>query len=144
MRKEKMSVDTHIRLGWLQFMYIYTIIAAGGMGLGIILFPEFVKSVSGWPMEEPISIGIWGSVYLAFGILSIFGLRSPLKFTPILFLQLCYKSILFVAVFLPLWIKGQFPNYGIITAVVFATFIVGDLIAIPFSYIFANQTEKTS
>ncbi len=139
-----MSADTHFRWGWLKFMYIYTIIAAGVLGLCIILYPDFSMSVMGWPVVEPISIGILGSVYLAFGILSIFGLRSPLKFTPVLFLQLCYKSIWFIGVILPLLITRQFPSYGIATVVIFASFIVGDVIAIPFPYIFSKTLEKTS
>jgi hypothetical protein len=138
-----MAVDTNIRWGWLKVMYIYTIIGAGGLGLGILIAPETIKSVFNWPASEPISLGIVGSVYLAFGILLIFGLRSPLKFSPILFLQLCYKSILFIAVFLPLLVKGQFPSYAIILAVIFATFILGDLVAIPFAYIFTKPSEKT-
>jgi hypothetical protein len=123
-------------------MYIYTMVGAGGFGLGIIVVPEVIKSVFGWPFEEPIAIGIVGSVYIAFGILSIFGLRSPLKFAPILLLQLCYKSIWFIAVILPLLIAGRLPSYAIFIAIIFATYIVGDLIAIPFSYVFAKQSGK--
>ena len=135
-----MAVDNNIRWGWLKFMYIYTIIGAGGFGLGIIVVPEVIKSVFGWPFEEPIAIGIVGSVYIAFGILSIFGLWSPLKFTPILLLQLCYKSIWFVAVILPLLVAGRLPSYAIFMAIIFTTYIVGGLIAIPFSYVFAKQS----
>jgi len=139
-----MAVDTHVRWGWLKFMYIYTIVLAGGFGLGILLVPDVIKSVFGWPFEEPISIGIVGSVYLAFGILSIFGLRSPLKFAPILLLQLCYKAITLIGVILPMLLSGRLPNYVIYTAIIFATYIVGDLIAIPFPSIFTKPLEKTS
>jgi hypothetical protein len=137
-----MSEDINVRWGWLKFMYVYTIVVAGGFGLGLIVIPEVMKSMFGWPVEEPIALEIVGSVYLAFGILSILGLRSPLKFVPILLLQLCYKSIWFVGVVLPLLVAGRFPDYGVFLAVVFATFIVGDLIAIPFSYIFARQSGR--
>ena len=137
-----MSEATNVRWGWLRFMYIYTIVVAGGFGLGIIVVPDVLKSMFGWPAEEPIALGIVGSVYAAFGILSILGLRSPLKFAPILLLQLCYKSIWFVGVVLPLLVAGRFPNYGVVFAAIFATFIVGDLIAIPFSYIFAKQSGQ--
>jgi hypothetical protein len=137
-----LAVDNNIRWGWLKIMYIYTMVGAGGFGLGIIVVPEVIKSVFGWPFEEPIAIGIVGSVYIAFGILSIFGLRSPLKFAPILLLQLCYKSIWFIAVILPLLIAGRLPSYAIFIAIIFATYIVGDLIAIPFSYVFAKQSGK--
>ena len=80
-----------------------------------------------------------GGVYVAFGILSILGLRSPLKFVPVLFLQLCYKAVWFIGVALRLLVAGQFPVHGILFAIIFASYIVGDLIAIPFSYLFAKE-----
>jgi len=137
-----MSQDINVRWGWLKFMYIYTIVGAGGFGLGMMVVPEVIKSMFGWPVEEPVALGIVGSVYMAFGISSIFGLRSPLKFVPILLLQLCYKSVWFIGVVLPLLVAGRFPSYAIFIAVIFATYIAGDLIAIPFSYIFVRQSGQ--
>jgi hypothetical protein len=137
-----MSKNTKIRWGWLKGMYIYTIVVAGLFGLGIIVIPEMIKSTFTWPVEEPVAFGIIGSVYLAFGLLSILGLKSPLKFLPVLLLQLCYKSIWFIGVVLPLWTTAHFPSYAIPTVIIFATFIVGDLIAIPFSYVFAEEPKR--
>jgi hypothetical protein len=137
-----MTTDTKIRWGWIKGMYIYTIVVAGLFGLGIIVVPEMIKSKFTWPVEEPVAFGIIGSVYMAFGLLSILGLRSPLKFTPVLLLQLCYKSIWFIGVVLPLWATGHFPSYAMPTVIIFATFIVGDLIAIPFSYVFAKESNR--
>jgi hypothetical protein len=122
----------------MRFMYLYTILGAGGFGLGIVTMPEPMKAALGWPGDEPIALSIVGSVYVAFGALSVLGLRDPVKFAPVLLLQLCYKSVWFVAVVLPLLIRGRFPDYGLVTAAVFATYIVGDLIAIPFSYLLAR------
>ncbi|MCG7850662.1 MAG: hypothetical protein MIO93_16005 [ANME-2 cluster archaeon] len=135
----EMTKDIKVRMNWLKAMYIYTIFGAGGFGLGIIVVPEVMKSMFGWPVSEPIVLGIVGSVYVAFGILSIFGMRSPLKFVPVLLLQLCYKSIWFIGVILPLLITAQFPSYAISFAIIFATYIIGDIIAIPFSYVFAKE-----
>ena len=112
-----MTEDFKVRMNWLKAMYIYTIFGAGGLGLGMIVIPEVIKSMFGWPVEEPIIMGIVGSVYVAFAILSIFGLRSPLKFVPVLLLQLLYKSVWFIGVIIPMLILGQFPSYAIITAV---------------------------
>ncbi|MCG7850091.1 MAG: hypothetical protein MIO93_13070 [ANME-2 cluster archaeon] len=125
----------------MKFMYIYTIILAGGLGLAMIIAPNMMISQLGMHSQDPIIYGIAGSVYVAFGLLSILGLRSPLKFVPILLLQLCYKAIWFIGVALPLVVMGQFPTYAIVFAVIFATYIIGDIIAIPFSYIFAKQSE---
>lgn len=139
-----MRVNNRIRWGWLKFMYIYTIVGAGALGAGILIAPTFIKSVFNWPFSEPISVGIVASVYIAFGILSILGIRSPLKYSPILFLQLCYKSVWFIGVILPRAVTGQFPGYAIVFVIIFASYIIGDLIALPFSYFFAKSVEKIS
>jgi hypothetical protein len=123
-------------------MYIYTIVGAGGFGLGIIVIPNIMKSVFGWPSQDPIVFGVTGSVYLAFAILSILGLRSPLRFVPVLLLQLCYKVVWFIGVILPLLVIGEFPMYAVLLVIIFATYIIGDLIAIPFSYVFAKQSDQ--
>ena len=136
-----MERDTTIRWRWLRGMYIYTIIGAGALGLGMIIMPEVIKLMFGWPVEEPIAFGIIGSVYLAFGLLSILGLFSPLKFVPVLLLQICYKTLWFLGVFLPLAISGQYPDYGMLTVIIFASYVVGDLIAIPFPYVFGHKYD---
>ena len=81
---------------------------------------------------------------MAFGILSIFGLRSPLKFVPILVMQLCYKSIWFIGVVLPLLVAGKFPLYAVLNVVFMGSYIIGDLIAIPFPYVFSKMDTKDS
>jgi hypothetical protein len=137
-----MSKELKVRRGWLKGMYILTIIHAGGSGLGMILIPGTIRSIFGWPSQDPIMFGICGSVWVAFGLLSILGLRSPLKFSPILLLQLSYKVVWFIGVLLPVIIAGTFPEYAIGYVVFFAIYIIGDLIAIPFSYVFGKQSEK--
>ncbi len=134
-----MSTDTKVRLNWMKGMYIYTIVAAGGFGLGMIFVPDLLRSVFKWPEAEPVAFGIVGAFYITLGILSIFGLRSPLKFVPVLLTELFYKSIWLIGVMLPLLITGKFPSYGILMAVIFATYIIGNIIAIPFSYIFKKE-----
>ena len=137
-----MSQDKNVRWGWLKGMYIYTIVGAGGFGLGIITMPDVMRSMFGWPAQDPIVLGITGSVYLSFALLSILGLRSPLKFAPILLLQLSYKVVWFIGVIFPIVVTAKFPSYAILYVVIFATYIIGDLIAIPFSYVFAKQADR--
>ncbi|MBI5115023.1 hypothetical protein HZA56_00955 [Candidatus Poribacteria bacterium] len=134
--------NANVRWGWLRFMYGYTIAGAGGFGLGMLFTPDIMKSLFAMPDRDPVIFGIAGSVYASFGILSILGLRSPLKYVPVLVLQLSYKSIWFLTVFLPLLLAGKIQFYGILFAVTFATYIVGDLIAIPFSYVFGRQSDQ--
>jgi len=137
-----MSGNNKIRWGWLKGMYIYTIVVAGFLGVGIIVMPEMIKTKFPWPVEEPTAFGIVGSVYVAFGLLSILGLRSPLKFVPVLLMQLFYKSVWCIGVLVPLLVTGNFPSYAIPMVIIFVTYIIGDLIAIPFSYIFAKESKQ--
>ena len=136
-----MEKNIKVRWGWLKFMYIYTVVGAGAHGLGVILMPDVIRSIFGVPISDPITYGITGSVYLAFALLSILGLRSPLKFTPVLLLQLTYKSVWLIGVIIPLLLKGQCSTYTILITVAFVSYIIGDLIAIPFSYVFAKQSD---
>ena len=137
-----MSQDKNVRWGWLKAMYIYTIVGAGGFGLGIIMMPDVMRSMFGWPAQDPIVLGITGSVNVSFALLSILGLRSPLKFSPVLLLQLSYKVVWFIGVILPILVTARFPTYAILYVVIFATYIIGDLIAIPFSYVFEKQADR--
>ena len=136
--KEKTSANFKIRWGWIKFMYVFTILAAGGFGLGAVFFPDTLISAMRMPGQDPIILGVLGSVYIACGILAVLGLRSPLKFVPLLLLQLFYKVIWFGGVLLPLLFSGPLPWYGMVFSILFAAFIIGDLIAIPFRYVFAR------
>lgn len=139
-----MSRSRHIRRGWLKAMYIYTIAGAGAFGVGIILAPDAMCSLFRWPQQDLMVLRITGSVYLAFALVSVFGLRSPVQFSPVLLLQLGYKSIWFIGVVLPILIAGKFPTYAILPAVILATYIIGDVIAIPFSYLFTKHGDPAS
>jgi len=136
-----MPEEHKIRYGWLKAMYIYTIVGAGGFGLGIIVMPTIMRNIFSWPAQDPIVYGITGSVYLSFGLLSILGLKAPLKFLPVLLLQLSYKLVWFVGVVAPLLFTGRFQSYAILHVVIFLSYIIGDLIAIPFSYVFGQEAE---
>jgi hypothetical protein len=93
----------------------------------------------GWPSQDTIVFGISGSLYVASGLVSILGLRDPLKFVPVLLLQLSYKIIWFLGVALPLAMEGQLPTHGYLFAAIFLTYLIGDLLAIPFSYVFGKS-----
>ena len=135
-----MPEEVKIRWIWLKIMYVYTLVISGGIGLGYILMPGTMVQMMGLPAQDPITFGLAGSIFLAFAVASIFGLRSPLRFAPLLLIELMYKLIWFIGVAAPLVVLQKFPGYAVPTAIIFATFIIGDLIAIPFPVIFARET----
>ena len=138
-----MPEEHKIRYGWLKAMYIYTIVGAGGFGLGIIVMPTYMGMIFNWPAQDPIVYGVMGSVYLSFALLSILGLKAPLKFVPVLLFQLTYKVVWFIGVVAPILFTGRFQPYAILHVVIFLTYIIGDMIAIPFSYVFGKEIEAT-
>lgn len=121
-----------VRLGWIRFVYAYTIAGAGGAGLMMILAPNLLPSLFGMPDQDPFIFGVAGSVWLAFGILSVLGLQSPVRFLPVLLMQLVYKAIWLAGVVLPLLFRGDFPFYGVLFSLVMASYVALDLVAIPF------------
>lgn len=136
-----MQKSIHVRWGWLKFMYICNIVGTGLAGLGIITVPDLVRSTFNLPNEDPITFGIIGCVYLTVGLLSLLGLRSPLKYVPILFYQLIGSAVWFLGVMMPLVLAGHLPTHAIPVAILYATYVCGASIAIPFAYVFAKQSD---
>jgi len=136
-----MAREHPIRWRWLRAMYLYTAVVAGGMGLAMILAPARVQSLSGMPAQDPVVFGLNGSLFLAFGLVAIAGLRAPLKYCPLLLMELVYKTIWFAGVVAPLLLRGEFPESAAVQAVIFATFVAGDLVAIPFRYLLAGDVQ---
>lgn len=133
-----------VRYGWLRAMYIWTILGAGGFGLAILFLPEMTRAAMGFPTQDPLLFGIVACVYIAFGLLAVLGYRSPVRFAPVLLLQMTYKSIWFLAVLLPAAFAGSVPIYGWGLAAIFATYIIGDLVAIPFPILFERETAEVA
>ena len=134
-----MSQDKNIRMGWIKGMYIYTILGAGLSGVGMIVAPGFSQRLFGMGEQDPIFFGIAASIWFAFGLMSFFGLKHPLKFLPVLCLQLAYKTVWVIGVVIPLVVSGNLPGYAGLIIVIMVSYIVGDLIAIPFHYIFSDE-----
>jgi uncharacterized membrane protein len=134
-----MKEEIQVRRGWLKAMYLYTIFAAGGFGLAMLVIPYAIQTSLRFPDQDPIIFKVYGSFLLSSGLIAIPALRSPLKFIPLLLMQLVYKPIWLVVAAIPLFVKGQFPLYVVATSVIFLTYIIGDLIAIPFRYLFSKK-----
>ncbi len=86
-----MSGTKRNRVVLLRLMYAPTIVIAGSLGIGMLAASDVTRWVFGVDCP-PILSGLIGSVFLAFALISILGLRDPMKFAPLLFMQLLYKS----------------------------------------------------
>lgn len=130
------TVEGTIRVNWLKAMYIANIIISLPIGLAVVVAPETMRGILSVPTGDPIHYGIAsGAVPLAFGIAGVLGLRLPLRLSPVLGLQILYKSIFLVGVVLPLTLRGEVPDYAVPVIGIFLFFIIGNTIALPFRYL---------
>ncbi len=134
-----MEEGLEIRWRWLKVMYIYTTVGAGGVGLAMFVIPRTVLSVLRIPAQDLTTFNLFASFLLGSGLAAVPALRSPLKFLPLLLLQIVYKTIWLAVVAIPAFLKGQAPLSVWVLSVIWMTYIIGDLIAIPFPYLFLKK-----
>jgi len=127
-----MDGEQGTRLVWLKVLYWYTVLGAGLAGLLILLAPAAFAKALGMPGQDPFIVGVAGSMWLSLGLVAVLGLGSPLAFAPIFLVQLGYKVLWLACVFLPNALRGALPFYSWVLAAIFASYIVLDLVAIPF------------
>ena len=135
-----MSSKKKPRVFLLKLMYALTIVIAGSLGIGMLVASDVTRWVFGVDCPHILS-GLIGSVFLAFALVSVLGLREPVKFAPLLFMQLLYKSAWLCFVALLFLITGRISADVIPVIAVFLSAVIGDLIAIPFGDIFKGTPE---
>jgi hypothetical protein len=91
------------------------------------------------PSQDPFILGTVGCVYAAFALIAALGLRAKAAFAPIFLVQLAYKSLWIAAVFAPRALRAALPLYTWAMAAVFASYVALDLLALPFSRMFAPR-----
>lgn len=118
-----------LRLNALRLLYGINFLFVGFNALSSLVTPE--NPVAQLP-------GVAFSFWAALGLLSALGLRYPVKMLPVLFMQLCYKTVWLVTIALPIWTSGQWDSSA---PSLFGAMIGGalaDLLVIPWAYVYAN------
>jgi hypothetical protein len=131
------NIDLRLKL---KFMYILTIVLAGGFGIAMLIAPTFVMALFMMPPQDLYLYGVAAAIWTSFGLLAVLGLVYDLnKYMPILLFQLFYKLIWIFAVFLPNVIVDG-PRFDSIALLLFfILFIVGDLLTLPFKDFFKKS-----
>lgn len=114
------------RLYAMRALYLLTAIV-----VGVAVWPELIHPAKPW---DPM-VGVAYSLYGAFTLLMLLGVRFPVKLLPLLLMQLLYKTIWLIAVGYPLWSAGHLDpiTNGAIKA--FIPAIAADLLVIPWPYV---------
>jgi hypothetical protein len=113
----------------------YLLIAAG-MGMQIV--PAFLHH-GPWTLFH----GVTNAMLLSLVILSVVGLRHPLKMLPVLFWEITWKATWLLSVALPAWREGRMDadiadtTFACLVAVIF-------LFVIPWDYVWRNYVSAKS
>ncbi|MCB0647505.1 MAG: hypothetical protein KDC49_12640 [Saprospiraceae bacterium] len=94
----------------VKMVYVANIIVASYIGITSLFFPQTAgKIIFQGVYPNTDIIRLVGSLWLSIAVLSLLGLWRPLTFSPVLLLQLIYKTSWLVVVVIPAIRNGQ--NY---------------------------------
>jgi hypothetical protein len=98
----------HLNMVALKIIYIANILVAGWISISSLFFPKTAAASvfsNAYPATEVMRLV--GCLWLAITILSVLGLARPLSFSPVLLVQLIYKSVWLLVVALPAILNKQ-------------------------------------
>ncbi|MFZ5669410.1 MAG: hypothetical protein ACOY4K_07935 [Pseudomonadota bacterium] len=72
------------------------------VGLGLTIWPNILNPDKDWPLM----FGVVQAMLGALSLLSLLGLRHPLRMLPLLLFEMTWKAIWLIVVALPLWVAN--------------------------------------
>jgi len=125
----------------LQAVYLVLLVYVGILAIYLLVDPKSAISFVGFPssgVPYPASLiaGVAYSQWLAIALLSVLGLRSPFKYSPVLLLVVTYKTVWMLALALPRAISGNLISWGTTTAIEWLILVVIAVLVLPWKYIF--------
>ena len=115
------------RLYLIRLLFLLNFVA-----LGLSVWPQMINHPGPWDPVKGVAFSFWA----ALSTLSALGLRYPLKMVPLLLMQLLYKSIWLIAVYLPMGTDG-----GTGLTRVMAGGVIVDLVVIPWSHVLSAYVK---
>ena len=113
------------RLHLLRAMYALVVV-----GLATLVWPQFFGRTQPWPLAG----GVKACMLVAFSLLSLLGLRHPLRMLPILLWELTWKTIWLAAIAAPAWLAGRMDEGTQATAIE-CSLVVLVALAIPWGHV---------
>lgn len=80
---------------WQRFMYGYNTVMCFSAGPPLVMMPDFCRKVLNWPYDDPVMMGIYGSIVTSVGVLSASALSDESKrerYLPVFLTQIMYKT----------------------------------------------------
>jgi hypothetical protein len=112
--------------------------------VGFVVWPRIIaRIIGGGEGLEPLP-GVAVSFYAALSVLCLLGLRYPLTMLPLLFLEVSYKVVWLLTVWLPLHFAGREKHMSMgglglsAMGMLFLVVVVGILVTLPWPYVVAR------
>ncbi|WP_157778751.1 hypothetical protein [Massilia violaceinigra] len=115
-----------LRLSLLRAMYLLLV-----LGLGVTMWPTIIAPSSVAANASTVVRSLLGALCL----LSLLGLRYPLRMLPLLLFELAWKIIWVVAFALPMWMGPGLDEYAAETLFACAAGIVLVVLVLPWGYV---------
>ena len=129
-----MKAISTLRINLLRLFYLVLIF---GIGLEMRVWSKMINQVYSMRLDSGTVI----CMLFALSVLSILGLRYPLKMLPLLFWELTWKASWLLSVALPHWLRGQWSKDLGAT-----TFAVGMIVIfvplVPWSYVCEHYVKE--
>jgi hypothetical protein len=122
----------------MRFVYLFNAIVIGFSAWSELLHQRKLIT-EGKPWD--LIYGVAFSLYAAYALLFLFGVRFPLRMLPLLLLQILYKLIWLIAVGYPLWSAGRLNPAATGAIKFFASIVALDLVIIPWPYVFEKYAR---
>ncbi len=121
------------RLHVMRSLFFLNFISLSYDNWSTILFPE---------EQMDTLTGVTISFWAAFSVLNLFGIRFPLKFIPILLLQLLYKSAWIIGTYLPAKNSGQLDEDLISFFWICVAGIILNLLVLPWRFVYHEYLKN--
>lgn len=108
------------------------------LGLGLVVWPSILTPAKIW---EPAH-GVIAAMLAALSLLSLLGLRSPLRMLPILLWEIGWKIFWLTRVALPLWLGGRLDGEALETAIECAVVLLV-VAVVPWDYVLRTYFAGT-
>jgi len=129
-----MKTISILRINLLRVFYLVLVL---GIGLDMQVWPKMIGQVYSMRLDS----GMVNCMLFALSVLSILGLRYPLKMLPVLFWEFTWKASWLLSVALPHWMRGQWSKD--LGATTFAVGMIAIFIPlVPWSYVFEHYVKQ--
>ena len=117
----------------MRVLFLLNLISLGPDNWSVVIFPDSAV--------DPMT-GVVISFYAALAFLCLFAIRFPLQFTPLLLMQLFYKSAWLIGVYRPAYAAGNVDENLESWCWIMAVGVAIDLLVIPWGYVYRAYLKR--